>query len=522
MFRLNNFIRYNSSCSIRGFFTHSSITTITTTRCTLKLSTTSNSTINTTTTSYFGQINNNNSLITTSSKIIVAREYSSSSKSKLPIKDEFEDQDDYGIDTIGLTSPSLKEACDLIDQVRNGMDDITPETMEDAHQDIDKAFDLLESAIEKDEDGAAEDAVGLLLEANLVKAMLLQGEGKQEAIHFYENTVALLDQYGEPYEGFRDECVLGKAVCHLDLGQLQEAGQTVDILLKEDPNNVSALVIKGRVTGDIRYLEKAGQIDPTDIQTPLTAGHLYEIKGNKAKAAECYDKAIDLHTADSDPNPMLAACHWLTTYHLALKNYNAVYQVNQRANKLYSCAPLLKSMADAKYFLGDYNSSLDLVNQAIKLNPEDIQDYELLKGQISIKLGLANQEPNGVLANYLEKTLQGLNKAIIESKPRFIVGKNESLVQLVNDSKSMDLQFEEIRKLSQQWEQFFKTQSPEQTKQLSAAMDHISSSVQLINQFKQLAIKEGNQSTTNNQEFNQLLISCRNIINNLPKYIKFT
>uniref|UniRef100_A0A2P2I5I3 Tetratricopeptide repeat protein 37-like n=1 Tax=Hirondellea gigas TaxID=1518452 RepID=A0A2P2I5I3_9CRUS len=187
---------------------------------------------------------------------------------------------------------------------------------------------------------------------------------------------------------------------------LTAAKDSLDILLKEDPNNAEALVLLGRIhqeTGDntssLSCLLRAAKLDATQGAAFLYLGHYYRHAGDQIKACKCYQKAYalspvgeeegaalsDIYRELGDHNKNFALLSAVTTgssskgawawlrlglHHLSQHNPQAAISALQRSLQLHhDHRQALESLGDAYLARGSYVAAQKVHERVLLLDP---------------------------------------------------------------------------------------------------------------------------------------------------------
>ena len=159
-----------------------------------------------------------------------------------------------------------------------------------------------------------------LLAVPLGKAYLLQGKSKK-----------LLDEL-KPEPNFskqvRAEIFVLQAQAHFVLGETDAASDMLNNGLREDPESLSALLLKARmaiVQGDLtlseKLVEQVTNKQPTNVEAWLIAGETARLKNDFATAKKNYSKALELESTNIPALLGIAGISIETgDFQLALKN----------------------------------------------------------------------------------------------------------------------------------------------------------------------------------------------------------
>lgn len=93
---------------------------------------------------------------------------------------------------------------------------------------------------------------------------------------------------------------------YISLGKTEEAVQIADNLIKSRPGDPQGYILKsglavraGKVDEAIAQLKTAVELDPKNLRSLLTIGHLYLLKKDRGSAMVWYDKALAAHPDDA-------------------------------------------------------------------------------------------------------------------------------------------------------------------------------------------------------------------------------
>jgi tetratricopeptide (TPR) repeat protein len=249
------------------------------------------------------------------------------------------------------------------------------------------------------------------LYAELAGAYGNRGEYLTKAIEFYK---AALKK--DPSAGFLAEELTD---LYIQAGRLRDAVSEAEDMLKQDPNNVEARRILGRIyirmIGDTQQgkineemlrkateqYQKVTQIDPKDVDGWLTLGRLYKAANNSVEAEKAYNKALALDPSsedaltglaivysdigdtakaieklkqltDKNPNPRTLMA--LASSYEQLRDYRSAVQVNRRVLELQpDNARVKRALAQDLMFSEDYEAALKLYGEIATEDPRDPQ-----------------------------------------------------------------------------------------------------------------------------------------------------
>ncbi len=186
---------------------------------------------------------------------------------------------------------------------------------------------------------------------------------------------------------------------YMQAGKLRDAVTEAEDILKRDPENLDARRMLGRIyarligdqqTGrvDERMVSKAieqyalvTQKDPTDSDSWLMLGRLYQVAQNTAKAAEAYKKALDLEPDNEFALSRLALLYSDTGDSTkALEIWKKLADKDPRPEHLRALA---KAYEDSH----DYKAASETLKRALEAAPRDPE----IKGDLAQDLLLADK-----------------------------------------------------------------------------------------------------------------------------------
>ena len=206
---------------------------------------------------------------------------------------------------------------------------------------------------------------------------------------------------------------------YIQAGRIKDAVTEAEDLLKQNPSNVEARRILGRIytrmIGDAaagkideqmlrkatEQYQKITETDPRDVDAWLTLGRLYKAASNSVEAEKAYTKALALEPnseealtglaivysdvgdtskaieklkqlTDRNPNPRTLMA--LASSYEQVRDYRTAAQVYRRALELQPDNGRLKrALAQDLLFTEDYDEALKLYNQIVAEEPRDAQ-----------------------------------------------------------------------------------------------------------------------------------------------------
>ncbi|MCL4402112.1 MAG: tetratricopeptide repeat protein [Acidobacteria bacterium] len=249
------------------------------------------------------------------------------------------------------------------------------------------------------------------LYAELAGAYGNRGDYVNKAIEHYR--VALRE---DPSAGFLAEELTD---LYIQAGRLRDAIGEAEEMLKQNPDNIDARRILGRIytrmIGDpqqgkineemlrksVEQYQKITDKDPKDVDAWLTLGRLYKAGNNSADAEKAYDKALALdpdnedaltglaivysdlgdtakaieklkQLTDRNPNPRTLMA--LASSYEQMRDWKSAAMVLRRAMELQPDNPRLKrALAQDVLFSEDYDEALKLYSELSAEDPRDPQ-----------------------------------------------------------------------------------------------------------------------------------------------------
>src|SRR5215470_4667842 len=212
------------------------------------------------------------------------------------------------------------------------------------------------------------------------KARLLDDQGQaSEAIDEYKKALEL-----DPNNSL---IVSEMAQSYLRNNRLREATETATKAIAIDPDNIEAhkllttiyLQAIGRanaqqppssetINGAIHEFEEIIRIDPTERQSFLMLGRLYQIKGDREQATEIYKKFLGVEPGSEEGVTALAKLH------MDAGNYKEASEllgsfVKQRPDS----DSALQTLGEAYSELQDYAKAAEAYGRASELDPDDVE-----------------------------------------------------------------------------------------------------------------------------------------------------
>jgi tetratricopeptide (TPR) repeat protein len=196
---------------------------------------------------------------------------------------------------------------------------------------------------------------------------------------------------------------------YVQAGKVRDAVTEAEALIRQDPSNVTARRILGRIymrmIGDAQQgrvnedmlrmateqFTRIAETDPKDLEAWLTLGRLYRVARNSVEAEKAYKKAVDL-----DPNSEEALTGLAILYSdlgdtkKAIEMLSIVTARNPNPRTLAALASSYEQMRD-------FSSAVDVLKKALELAPENTR----LKGALAQNL-LFTERLDESLALYQE------------------------------------------------------------------------------------------------------------------------
>ena len=163
----------------------------------------------------------------------------------------------------------------------------------------------------------------------------------------------------------------------IDLGKFESAERELDKLLKDDPNDYSALLLKGmlynrqgRLGTAVKALQQAIKAEPNDAAAHAKLGDIL-VKGLNAKRGIAeLEKAVSLEQRPEDKARLGFYLHHVNRQHdrarTLMDEARAAAPENATVNKLYFA------------LYGKKEGSRAVIHTLVKKNPEDIEALNIL------------------------------------------------------------------------------------------------------------------------------------------------
>ena len=170
---------------------------------------------------------------------------------------------------------------------------------------------------------------------------------------------------------------------YIQAGRLRDAVVEAEDMLKQNPDNIEARRILGRIytrmIGDtqqgkidenmlrksIEQYQKITQIEPKDVDAWLTLGRLYKASSNSPEAEKAYNKALALDPASEDALTGLAI-----VYSDLGDTAKAVEKLKQLTDRNPNPRTLL-ALGSSYEQLRDYRAAAQVYRRALELQPEN-------------------------------------------------------------------------------------------------------------------------------------------------------
>jgi len=197
--------------------------------------------------------------------------------------------------------------------------------------------------------------------------------------------------------------------------------ELIDRLLEFDPENIEALLMKGNIL--LRknnqlawdYYEKVLKLDPynkkanemvnfkkengTNVKIDtywLNIGIKELNTGNYIRAENALNKSLEFNPNNAE------ALSWLCVLYQNQKNYRkALEAINKSLNIDSKNDQAWFNKGQTLFWMGDFKSSIQCFNQAIRLNPDECEDALAIKGMCFVRLNKMS-EANKCLRQCLE------------------------------------------------------------------------------------------------------------------------
>lgn len=215
------------------------------------------------------------------------------------------------------------------------------------------------------------------LYAELASAYGARGEYLKKAIEHYRQALKLDPSATYLLEELTD--------LYVQSNNLRDAVTEAEDILKQDPNNLAARRMLGRIytrlIGDTRQnainedmlrrsIEQYTAVvkgDPDDIDSWLTLGRLYRVSRNSVEARKAFEAALKLEPDNEDALTGLAM-----VYSDVGDTKGMVDALDQVAKKSPSLRTLTQ-LASAYEQMRDFKSAAEVLSKALKLNPDNDQ-----------------------------------------------------------------------------------------------------------------------------------------------------
>jgi tetratricopeptide (TPR) repeat protein len=172
---------------------------------------------------------------------------------------------------------------------------------------------------------------------------------------------------------------------YIQSGRLRDAVTEAEDILKQDPNNLDARRILGRIytrmVGDtqqgkvnekmldaaIDQYQKITAKDPKDLESWVTLGRLYRTANKSVEAEKAYKQALEIDPSSEDALTGLAIVYSdIGDTRKAIEKLQAVTSKNPNP-RTYA------ALASGYEQLHDYKSAADVLRKALDLDPENLQ-----------------------------------------------------------------------------------------------------------------------------------------------------
>jgi tetratricopeptide (TPR) repeat protein len=213
------------------------------------------------------------------------------------------------------------------------------------------------------------------LYAELAGAFGNRSDYTNKAIDFYRQAMKL-----DPAASFLSEELTD---LYIQAGRIKEAVSEAEDLLKQDPNNLDARRLLGRIyarlIGDpeqhkvnegmlrqaIEQFSKVTEQDPKDVESWLMLGRLQRINHDSVDAEKAYKKVLDQDTNNEEALTGLAM-----VYSEVGDTKNAIEMLRQVTGKNPN-PRTLAALANFYEQTNDYSSAADVWRQALQMDPEN-------------------------------------------------------------------------------------------------------------------------------------------------------
>ncbi len=213
------------------------------------------------------------------------------------------------------------------------------------------------------------------LYAELAGAFGNRSDYTNKAIDFYRQAMKL-----DPAASFLSEELTD---LYIQAGRIKEAVSEAEDLLKQDPNNLDARRLLGRIyarlIGDpeqhkvndemlrraIEQFQKVTEQDSKDVESWLMLGRLQRINHNSVDAEKAYKKVLDQDTGNEEALTGLAM-----VYSEVGDTKNAIEMLRQVTGKNPN-PRTLAALANFYEQTNDYSSAADIWRQALQMDPEN-------------------------------------------------------------------------------------------------------------------------------------------------------
>jgi tetratricopeptide (TPR) repeat protein len=217
--------------------------------------------------------------------------------------------------------------------------------------------------------------------------------------YFHFSKARLLDDQGQPSQAIDEykkaleldpnnsEILSEMAESYLRNNRLREAVETAQKAIQADRDNVEPhkllttiyLQIIGRanaqqpptaetINNAIHEFEEIIRIDPTERQSFLMLGRLYQIKGDRAKAADIYKKFLGVEPGSEEGVTALAKLQ------MDAGNYKeAVELLEEFVRQRPDSDGALQTLGEAYSDMQEYAKAADAYKRAAQLDPDDVE-----------------------------------------------------------------------------------------------------------------------------------------------------
>jgi len=161
---------------------------------------------------------------------------------------------------------------------------------------------------------------------------------------------------------------------YIKLGKVEEAEKYYDLVLKQNPFNVEAIIAKGKIylwkedlDSALEEFKKALEYSPVSRGVLLSIGLIYQSKGDWKNAIYYYEKVSKLYPLDLEAYEMLAFAYFVNEN---IKEAIDTAEKGLKLNKNY--IPFHDLLGQIYFRLGNYDKAIKEYNEVLISQPNNI------------------------------------------------------------------------------------------------------------------------------------------------------